>query len=85
MQEALLALVVFCFLALGFWPMKLLDRYLEEDQEPAGQEDQVCEPSCIILTEDMTDEEVNAEICCYREKHRHAKILLYDNQERNVT
>lgn len=81
MQDVLLAMSVFCFFILGFWPMKRLDRFLEERRQFDEQEDQVREPSYILLTEDMTDEEVNAEISFYREKHRHAKILLYDNQE----
>ena len=81
----LLLLFVLCFLAAGFWPMKLLDRFLEENNRVSGQEDQTCEPSCVLLTEDMTDEEVSAEIRCYRKTHRHAKILLYENHEANAS
>ena len=85
MQDVLMALLVLCFLAIGFLPMKLIDRFLEQNQKNVQQEDQVCEPSYIVLTEELTDEEVTAEIRCYRKKHRHAKILLYENMKKTCS
>lgn len=63
----------------GYFIMKRLDRFLDENRKSIEQEEK--EPSCVMLTADMTDEELLGRIRTYEKKHGNAHITLYHDDD----
>ena len=68
-RDIVLAVAVLGVMVLGFFAMKRLDKFLDENRKRIEQEEKEKEPQCIMLTTDMTDEEIIKNIRTY-EKQR---------------
>ena len=73
---AVLGVMVFCFFV-----MKRLDKFLEENRKRIEQEEKEKEPSCVMLTTDMTDEELIKNIRTYEKQRGDAYITLYQDED----
>ena len=73
---ALLGVMVF-----GFFVMKRLDKFLDENRKRIEQEEKEKEPSCVMLTTDMTDEELIKNIRTYEKQRGDAYITLYQDED----
>lgn len=71
-------LVVFVF---GYFLMARLDKLLDENRKAIEKENEKKEPSCIMLTGEMSDEEIAEEVRRFREKHESTRIVLYDSTD----
>lgn len=78
MWEIILGVVVITVFVIGGYYMNRLDSYLQDNYENRKTESKK-EPFCIILAENMSEEEIIQEIRCFREKHEYTGILLYDD------
>jgi len=74
----ILVLGVFLF---GYFLMACLDKFLYKNRKAIEKENEKQEPSCIILTEYMSDEEVAEAVKQFRDKHESIRIVLYDNSD----
>lgn len=81
MKEAILIIVILGVFVCGFFLMKKLDKFLEENRKSIQKESEKREPSCVMLTEELSDEEVVEEVLRYRSKHEGARIMLYDSAD----
>lgn len=80
MKECLFIVCIISAFLFGYFLMKRLDRLLlrnrkaleEKDPDPAE------DPSCIMLTGALTDEEIDEEIRHFRQSHSGARIFLCD-------
>ena len=64
--------------AFGYFVTGRLDRIIYENRKAIAKEDEVKAPTCIMLAEDMTDEEITDEILRFRKDHKSSRMVLYD-------
>ena len=75
-----LGLFVYCYFL-----MKRLDKYICESRKDIENDSEKEEPSCIILTEKMSGEEVENEIRKFRGQHKNTRIILYDGDKMELS
>ena len=63
----------------GFYLMTKLDKFLDENRKAIEEENESREPSCVMLTNSLTDEEILEEIRRFRKHHEDINVLLYDS------
>ncbi len=78
MRAILLILFVLVVLVFGYFLMAGLDKLLDENRRAIEKENEKKEPSCVMLTEDMSDEDIAEEVRIFRENHKSIRIVLYD-------
>ena len=64
-RDIILVVAVLGVMVFGFFVMKRLDKFLDENRKRIEQEEKKKEPSCVMLTTDMTDEELIKNIRTY--------------------
>ena len=77
MREVLLILAVFAIFLFGFYIMKRMDAFLEENYGTIQKEKEVQEPSLIMLTGEMSEQEIAKEIRDFSESHENVRIFVY--------
>lgn len=65
----------------GYFLMARLDKFLDENRKAIEKENEKREPSCVLLTEEMSDEEIAAEVKRFRDRHAGARIVLYGSSD----
>ena len=80
-RDIILVVAVLGVMVFGFFVMKRLDKFLDENRKRIEQEEKEKEPSCIMLTTDMTDEELIKNIRTYEKKRGDAYITLYQDED----
>ena len=65
-RDIILVVAVLGVMVFGFFVMKRLDKFLDENRKRIEQEEKGKEPRYIMLTTDMTDEELIKNIRTYR-------------------
>lgn len=78
MKEVILVAVVLCIFAFGFFVMMRLDKFLETNCKHIDEDNDIKGPSFIMLTEEMTTDEMITEIKKYRNQHTKMRIIMYD-------
>ncbi len=61
--------------------MTKLDKFLDENRKEIEKENKGREPSCVMLTHSLTDEEIMEEIRRFRSRCEESYILLYDSSQ----
>ncbi len=69
----------------GFYLMTKLDKSLDENRKAIEKENESREPSCVMLTDSLTEEEIMEEIRRFRSRHEDAHILLYDGSNMKLS
>ncbi len=69
----------------GYFLIARLDKFLDENRKAIEKENEKKEPSCVMLTEEMSDEEVITEVKRFRDKHAGARIVLYDSSDAELS
>ena len=64
----------------GFFVMKRLDKFLDENRKRIEQGEKEKETRCIMLTTGMTDEELIKNIRTYERRRGDAHITLYQDE-----
>ena len=80
-RDIILAVAVLGVMAFGFFVMKRLDKFLDENRKRIEREEKEKEPRCIMLTTDMTDEEIIKNIRTYEKQRGDAYITLYQDED----
>ncbi len=75
--SAFIAVIVF-----GYFLMAKLDVFLENNHKSIKDEE-VQQPSCIMLKDDLTDDEIMYEIKNFREKNENICIVVYNSNRKN--
>ena len=63
----------------GFHLMTKLDKFLDVNRKAIEKENESREPSCVMLANSLTDEEILEEIRMFRKHHEDINVLLYDS------
>ena len=80
-RDILLVVAVLVVMVFGFFVMKRLDKFLDENRKRIEQEEKEKEPSYVMLTTDMTDEELIKNIRTYEKQRGDAYITLYQDED----
>lgn len=80
-RDIILVVAVLGVIVFGFFVMKRLDKFLDENRKRIEQEKKEKEPSCVMLTTDMTDEELIKNIRTYEKQRGDAYITLYQDED----
>ena len=80
-RDIILVVAVLGVMVFGFFVMKRLDKFLEENRKRIEQEEKEKEPPCVMLTTDMTDEELIKNIRTYEKQRGDAYITLYQDED----
>lgn len=80
-RDIILVVSVLGVMVFGFFVMKRLDKFLDENRKRIEQEEKRKEPHCVMLTTDMTDDELVKRIRTYEKKHGDAHITLYQDED----
>jgi len=78
MQDIILIIIVLLAIVFGFFVMRSLDRYLAEWNKSFEKEMRNSEPSCIIISDKLSDEELVKEINRFREVNDEVRIIVYN-------
>ena len=84
-RDILLILCVLGVFVFGYFLMARLDKFLDENRKTIENENENREPSCVMLTEEMSDEEIATEVKRFRDKHASARIVLYDSADTELS
>ncbi len=79
-RDIILVISVLGVMVFGFFLMKRLDKFLDENKKRIEQEEKKKEPHCVMLTTDLTDEELVERIRTYEKKHGDANITIYQDE-----
>ena len=80
-RDIILVIAVLGVMSFGFFAMKRLDKFLDENRKRIEQEEKEKELSCVMLTTDMTDEELIKNIRTYEKQRGDAYITLYQDED----
>ena len=69
----------------GYFLVTRLDRFLDKNRKTIEKEEEKKEPSCVMLTEEMSDEEFVQEVCKFRKTHEGTRIILYDSSDTELS
>lgn len=81
MGEAMLIIFVLLLLSSGFFLMPRLDRFIEENRAAIKDESETKQPSRVMLTEELSPEEIADEIARFKSLHRNIRVILYDSSD----
>ena len=80
-RDIILVVAVLGVMVFGFFVIKRLDKFFDENRKRIEQEKKEKEPSCVMLTTDMTDEELIKAIRTYEKQHGDAHMTLYQDED----
>ena len=84
MGDVILVIAVAATMVFGFFIMKRLDVFLEENRKAIEKENQKREIPLMFLDAE-NDEKVISDIELFRQKHRDVRIVVYDESEVDLT
>ena len=84
-RDIVLGISVLGVFVFGYFLMARLDKFLDENRKAIEKENEKREPSCVMLTEEMSDEEIATEVKRFRDKHAGARIVLYDSTDTELS
>ena len=84
-RDIALGISVLGVFVFGYFLMARLDKFLDENRKTIENENENREPSCVMLTEEMSDEEIATEVKRFRDKHASARIVLYDSTDTELS
>lgn len=83
MKEAVLLIFLVLLFTAGYFLMKKIDIIMDENLKNIEKEAEKTEPSYIVLTKELSDEELASEIKQFRNKHSKSDIIIYSNLPAN--
>ncbi len=78
MKDVVLMIAVLAAFAFGFYIMKCVDDFLYENYKNKHSETENREAPCVMLTDNMTEDEIIKEIRDFKKKHEYMEIYLCD-------
>lgn len=85
LRDIILILSVLGIFVFIYFLMKRLDKFLNENRKTIEKENEKKEPSCVMLTEEMSDEEIAEEVRRFRQKHESTRIVIYDSTDTELS
>lgn len=84
MEDVILIIAVAAVMIFGFFIMKRLDAFLEENRKAIEKENQKKEIPLMFLDAENNEKAIS-DIELFRQKHRDVRIVVYDESEVDLT
>lgn len=84
MKDVIVIIAVTAVIVFGFFIMKRLDAFLEENRKAIEKENQKKEIPLMFLDAENNEKAIS-DIELYRQKHRDVRIVVYDESEVDLT
>lgn len=84
MEDVILIIAVVAVMIFGFFIMKRLDVFLEENRKAIEKENQKKEIPLMFLDAENNEKAIS-DIELFRQKHRDVRIVVYDESEVDLT
>lgn len=84
MKDVIVIIAVTAVIVFGFFIMKRLDAFLEENRKAIEKENQKKEIPLMFLDAE-NNEKATSDIEVFRQKHRDVRIVVYDESEVDLT
>ncbi len=81
MKDIVLIIAVLGVFAFGFYIMKRVDYFLDENYKNMHINAEKTEPTCVMLTDNMSENEMIKEILAFKEEHGKVYIYLRDSDD----
>ncbi len=81
MNDMVLILAVLGVFVFGFYIMKHVDDFLDENCKNIHRNAEKTEPACVMLTNHMGEDEMIREILAFKEEHGKVNIYLCDSDD----
>ena len=65
----------------GWFLMKRLDRFLDENQKRIEEETVQQQKPCLRLNGDISPDEMDEALSLFRSSHAHVEIVIYDSEQ----
>ena len=65
----------------GWFLMKRLDRFLDENQKRIEEETVQQQKPCLRLNGDISPDELDEALSLFRSSHAHVEIVIYDSEQ----
>ena len=65
----------------GWFLMKRLDRFLDENQKRIEEETVQQQKPCLRLNGDISPDELDQALSLFRSSHAHVEIVIYDSEQ----
>lgn len=65
----------------GWFLMKRLDRFLDENQKRIEEETVQQQKPCLRLNGDISSDELDEALSRFRSSHAHVEIVIYDSEQ----
>lgn len=84
MKDVIVIIAVTAVIVFGFFIMKRLDAFLEENRKAIEKENQKKEIPMMFLDAENNEKAIS-DIELFRQKHRDVRIVVYDESEVDLT
>lgn len=84
MKDVIVIIAVTAVIVFGFFIMKRLDAFLEENRKAIEKENQKKEIPMMFLDAENNEKAIS-DIELFRQKHRDVRIIVYDESEVDLT
>lgn len=84
MKDVIVIIAVTAVIVFGFFIMKRLDAFLEENRKAIEKENQKKEIHLMFLDAENNEKAIS-DIELFRQKHRDVRIVVYDESEVDLT
>lgn len=84
-EDIFLALAFFAVIVFGYFLMAKLDAFLENNRRYIEDEKEVQEPSYIMLSDNLSDDEIMDEIKEFRQKNESISVVIYNSNNKNLS
>lgn len=84
MKDVIVIIAVTAVIVFGFFIMKRLDAFLEENRKAIEKENQKKEIPLMFLDAENNEKAIS-DIEVFRQKHRDVRIVVYDESEVDLT
>ena len=84
MKDVIVIIAVTAVIVFGFFIMKRLDAFLEENRKAIEKENQKKEIPLMFLDAENNEKAIS-DIELFRQKHRDVRIVVYDESEVDLT
>ena len=82
-EDVFLALAFIAVIIFGYFLMVKLDAFLENNRKHIEDKKAVQEPLYIMLSDNLSDDEIIKEIKYFREKNENIRVVLYNSNSEN--
>ena len=81
MEDVVLIVGTSLIFLFGWFLMKRLDRFLDENQKRIEEETEQQPELCVWLNGDISPDELEKTLSRFRSSHAHVEVVIYDSEQ----